>query len=931
MFAATGYAQNRRGGGYGNDGAGNFGRQRGARDQKGPLPFREVYGVVKDTANKKLEGATIKLISATDSMVTSTGPTGKYRFGKVKSATFVITVTSVGFQTIVRKMLNNDESRSLELDAFVLKPQQHMLGEVVINGEPSVTYKTDTVEYRASDYKVRPNATVDELIKKMEGVEVAKDGTVTHQGQAVVKARLNGKDYMGGDVAQAVKNLPADIVEKIQIVDDYGDQAARTGIKDGDPQKVLNITTRADKSVGNVGRVSAGVGSANRYQANVFFQHINGNQQIGLIGNFNNTVTGVGAGGGSGGTTQTGRPSISYRDYLTKKIQVNASYNYSFNNVNSITKSDGQLLNPLGKTDFISNSNRQNNNKTHNVNFELEYNIDSANYLKVTQSYSYSGTDATNSSQRFQTGLIHQDITGTTLSNNTTPNYGGIVFFQHLFKKPKRNLSFQVNYSRSNNETDNGQNNKIRYYQDSTGRPPVDSLVHRNITRTNLTNSFRTSFTFVEPLTDSSQLELNTQVNTRSYDNQAYTYNIDSLGRQSVVDSLSNVYKYSFTETRIALNYRLTKKRYNISLGLTAVPTSLEGTKLSGGVISTHRNNFTLIPIARYQYVWSKQQRFSINYSGSPQEPSFNQIQPVKDESNPQNPVVGNPDLRPSFKNAINLQYNNYLVDSKFNISANANVSFISNQIVNNNVLITDIAIKNNGIRKDTVKSLKTETHFINLDGSYTVGGNYNISKQLEDRKYNLSLNGSINYGHGVSMSNSMRYLNTTWRFNERFGPQINPNESIEVNPYISYDMQKANFTLPNSINTNIRTTALAVDGKFYFLAGQTFNFGYSASKNFVSGLSKNVTRNPLIINTSIEQQFFKRRSLTLTFQVFDVLKQNNFVSQVTNENSITNTLSNAQSRYFLFSAKFNFQKWSGSPMRHGQRMKRRGDGSFIE
>jgi hypothetical protein len=230
MFAGASYAQNRRGGGNGNgnNSAGNFGRQRGTKDQKGPLPFREVYGVVKDTAGKKLEGATIKLISATDSIVTSTGPTGKFRFGKVKSATFVITVTSVGFQTVVRKMLNNDESRSLELDAFVLKPQQHMLGEVVINGEPSVTYKTDTVEYRASDYKVRPNATVDELIKKMEGVEVAKDGTVTHQGQAVVKARLNGKDYIGGDVAQAIKNLPADIVDKVQIIDDYGDQAALT-------------------------------------------------------------------------------------------------------------------------------------------------------------------------------------------------------------------------------------------------------------------------------------------------------------------------------------------------------------------------------------------------------------------------------------------------------------------------------------------------------------------------------------------------------------------------------------------------------------------------------------------------------------------------------------------------------------------------------
>ncbi|WP_295719311.1 outer membrane beta-barrel family protein [Mucilaginibacter sp.] len=925
VFVSITYAQGRRGGGNGNNGNNgnndNF-QQRRSKEQKGPLPFREVIGVVKDTADKKMEGATVKLVSATDSAVTSTGPTGKFAFRKVKSATFVITVTSIGYQPVIRKMLNNDESRSISLDPFVLKQQSHMLGEVVVNGGPSISYKTDTVEYRASDYKLRPNATVDELIKKMEGVEVAKDGTVTHQGQAVVKARLNGKDYIGGDVAQAIKNLPADIVEKIQIIDDYGDQAARTGIKDGDPQKVLNITTRPDRSVGNVGRLNAGAGSDERYDNRLFFQRLNGNEQIGVIGSFVNTVNGVSGsgGGGSGGTTKTGGPNVSYRSYLTKKIQINTSYNYNFRDVNSINHSDGQQFSKLGTTNFIRNNNAQNNNKTHNVNLELEYNIDSANYLKITPNFSYSGSSSSNVSQNFKTGLIHQDISGLTGSNNTVPAYGGIVFYQHLFKKPKRNLSLQVSYNRSNNETANNQDNNIIYYQGSTSTMLKDSLVHRYISRTNLSNNFRTSFTFVEPLSDVSQLEFNAQLNARSYDNKAYTYNIDSLGNRPLVDSLSNVFKYSFTETRIALNYRLNQKKYNVSLGVTAVPTVLDGTKISDGIVSTHRNNFNLIPIARFQYVWSKQERFSVNYSGSPQEPTFNQIQPVRDESNPQNPVVGNPNLKPSFRNSINLQYNNYIVDSKFNVSANGNVSFIKNQIVTNTVLIPD-----------ALDSKKNETHYINLNGSYAIGGNYNISKQLDDRKYNLSLNGTINYGHGVSMSEGFQNYTTTWHFNERFGPQINPNESIEVNPYVSYDVAKSFFTLPNSVNTNISTTALAIDGKFYFLEGRTANFGYSASKNFVEGVSKNLTRNPLVINAYIEQQFFKRRNLTLTFQVFDILKQNNFVSQVTNENSVTNTLSNAQSRYFMFSAKLNLQKWTGTPMRHGQRMKRRGDGSFIE
>lgn len=910
------YGQNRRGGGNGGGG------QRQSRDAgipKGPLPFREVIGVVQDSSGNKIEGATIKLKTAKDSLITNSVDKGKFTFKSVTSGTFILTVSNVGFQTVVRSMQLSETSRSLELDPVVLRVQSNMLGEVTINGAPSVVYKTDTVQYRAADYKVRPNSSVDEVLKKMEGFEVGTDGTVTHQGKPLTKVRLNGKDYIGGDLAQAIKNLPADIIDKIQVVDDYGEQAKRTGIKEGDPQKVLNITTRADRSVGNIARISGGGGNNDRYDGRVYLQRLSGNEVIAVLGGVNNTINGVGGGGGTGGNTQTGGPRLNYRNDFGKKIKINASYTYNFRNVNSINESNGYRSDSLGRTDFVRSSTRLSKNKNHNFNFDLEYEIDSADYLKISPNYSYSSAVNSSTSSNFQTGLIHQDIIGQNSSGNTTPTYGASVFYQHIFKKPHRNASIWLNYSHSDNEQDNEQNNNITYYIDSNATTR-DSLVHRYISRSNVSENFSAHLTYVEPFNLESQLEFSAQVNSRSYTNQAYTSNIDSAGGNHIVDSLSNVYQYSFTEARFGVNYRLNKTKYNISLGVTAVPTVLDGSKASLGNVATHRTNFNLIPIARFEYVWSKEQRFSINYSGNPSEPSFNQIQPVRDESNPQNPVIGNPNLKPAFNHNINAQYNNYIIDSKFNVSGNVYATFIQNQIVNNDRLIPD-----------AYGTLKNETSFVNIDGNHYYGGNYNLSKQLDERKYNLSLNGSVNYGYSVRMNRDLAYFVTNWHYNERFGPRINPNESIELNPYVSFDVNKTFSTLPTSTNTNVQTTALAIDGKFYFMEGKTFTFGYNASKNYVKGLPSNITRNPLVINAYFEKMFFPKKTLTVTLQVFDLLKQNNFVNQVNSGNGVTNTLTNALSRYFMFSAKLYLQKWSGAPSKHGKFLKRMGDGSFMD
>lgn len=924
-----------------------------------PIAVREVSGIVKDSTDLGVPGVTVRLTSEKDTLITSTNPDGIFVFKNVKLATYTMSFTMMGYKQQITKYKQNDAVPRIVMDPVILQPMANMLNEVVVNGTPSITYKTDTVEYKASDYIVRENATVDELLKKMEGMEVGNDGSLVHQGNNITKAKINGKTYAGGDVAAAIQNLPAEIVDKIQIVDDYGDQAARTGIKDGDAEKILNIVTRTDKSVGNSANINAGAGSNERYESSLFGTRLNGNQSLSLNLRLNNTVNGVanngntggdfggnanggggnrgnggnnGGGGGrggagngggnsgnsnsgSGGTTNNGVSAFSYRDQIGKKVRINTNYRYNYSNVNSLNSSLSEFYTTNGTIFSTNESERDNNTKNHNFNFELEADIDSNNFLRITPEITLSSSNSNSSSSIGQSGaLITQNQLGSNIAKNTRPNIGATVFYQHIFSKPRRNFSLQFSFNTSNQEAEQERNTK--FYKDDVN--DLDSLVHRLIERRNLTSNYRGSFTYVEPIAANSQFEINAQLNYNGYDNKAITSNIDAFENRTTVDSLSNIYDYSFTQARIALNYRYglsNTSKVRFSLGVTGVPAVLSGTKVSLGT-TTNRNSFNLIPIARFQYQFSKTHSLQANYSGSAKEPSFDQIQPVRDVSNPQNTIVGNPDLKVTFNHTLNLSYNNYIANHKLNYSVNANGTLIDNAVVSN---VVQIFNNNNQL-------LRNETRYTNMNGGYRIGGNYSVSKQLNDRKYNLSLSGNVSYNHGVSMSNNIESITRTWNITERFGTRITPNEWLEVNPNVSYNITKSQNTIsPNEINT--KTLAFNIDGRFYLW--QSLIIGYSGSKNFVSGINSNITSNPLVINAYLQKEFLKRRA-SITFQAFDILKQNNFVNLNVSDLVKTETRTNALSRYFMLRANIRLQKWSGAKGRNGRQIMRRGDGSFY-
>lgn len=924
-----------------------------------PLATRDVSGIIKDTKGQTIIGATIILSSKTDTLYGASNDDGIFIFKNVKQSTFVISVKSVSYQQFVQRYKMSDVARHITLNDIVLKEDNKTLKEVEINGTPSVVYKPDTVEYKASDYHVRENSTIDELLKKMEGFEVGSDGSVTHQGQTITKAKLNGKEYAGGNIAQAIQNLPADIVDKIQVVDDYGDMAERTGIKDGDPDKVLNITTRDDRSVGTTGRLIGQAGNDDRYNGQLFIQRINANQQIGLIGNIRNTVTGVastgvqggatnGGGGGGGvggnarnntggspGTLQSGAPTFNYRDQWSKKVQVISSYAYSFTNSNSINKSYGQRYTSYGPDNFTNDNTNQRNAHTHTLHLEMDFDFNKANYLQVTPTFSYSYTSSgTTLSQDdiedYTTGFVHQFQTGTSASSSTTTNYGVTALYVHVFKKPKRNLSLQASISQNNQQTTGATDKDYKYFKDSTQNVLIkDSLANLLTPRTNKTLNLRTTITYTEPLGKYSRVEFRGDMTRNKNNSVSIQDSVLANGQIKDLTQLDNIYNYTTTQSHINFNYHYKTDKTDLTLGVAAIPYNLSGTKVDENVnqdVETSHSYFRVIPAFRYAYQWSKTERLTLTYSGSNSDPSFQEIQPFTDRSDPKNLKVGNPNLQPAFTNSISGAYNNYIANEKANISFNVNYTMLDNTITTNTVQLREpLTVDPLNPANNTFQNINV-VNYINLGGSKSFVARYNLSKQSNDRRLNFALNGNVTWNYRPGESNNLLYHQTEWRFDERFGPRFNYSGDSEVNPYIGYDLDRNFTTLLGAKPTFYQTVQLAIDGKQYF--GDTYQINYSARKVFVSGVAGST--NPLVINAGFQKEFLQHKNLVVTFDVYDLLHQNNFIQQTVSPTGVTNTVSNTLSRYFMLGFRLNLQKWSGRPMRNGKPMQRRGDGSFI-
>jgi uncharacterized membrane protein YgcG len=778
---------------------------------------REVHGMVVDSTKQTLPGSTIKLTSeANDNINGSVGSDGKFSLTGVKGTKLNLTITSIGYEGLIKHYTIPAVGQSADLGTIVLKSEARQLNVVTVVGAVNpVVIKEDTVQYNIKALNLRANATLEDALKKSTGVDVdASTGAITAQGQSVTKVRINGKDYMGGDVTSLTRNLPADLAENMQIVDDYGDQANLTGIKTGEPQKVLNITIRKDKNYGNSLQLTAGDGqdllpksqtnnssflqpqdNKNRYLGSLNYFKFKGDQQISILGNLNNTNQNTfafsgggggaggnfGGGGGGGGRGNGARGGIAsgtsnqngittarsiggnYRDQWGKSLSVYGSYSFADNNTyttSNIIQENTGALSSITRQNSIQNDNSIN----HRFTFNMEYRPDTVNYLKITPTFSYSKTLTTSNedvSQQSSTASRNLAYTSKTYANSSSPNAGIIALYNHRFNSHGRNFSLNLTANTSQN---NQAQNPIYVYSTGRATVPLNQLIDVNST----TNALGATASYIEPLSKVSYLEFNYSLN-RSYttSNKATDSLVTNTSNYNFNPEFSNNFNFTFTTHRAGLSFRVIKPKYNYTLGAGVQPAILSGNNRNLNVnpiiinnqlitpTNTHQTTINFAPQARFVYNFSRSQTFSANYNGNNNIPTFNQLQPVVDRSNAFYPVLGNPLLKPEFQNTISFRYNKFSFQSGDLIFTNLQFTQTNNKIVTNLIAIPQSAALNNNAFYKPLQNTNLTT-YQNVDGYYSGSGQVTYAKPWHSRRYTLYLRGTVGYTNNIGYVGSV-------------------------------------------------------------------------------------------------------------------------------------------------------------------------------
>jgi len=866
-----------------------------------------------------LEFADVRLIHFPDSVIaqaTQTDNKGSFIFYKVPVGNYQIVVSMLGYERYNQNFVV--DSKNVILKNIHLWENAKMLKEVEVKGTAAqMTVKGDTLEYNATAFKTAPTAVVEDLLKRLPGVEISSDGKITVNGQEIKKVRVDGKKFFGDDVEMATKNIPAEMVEKVQVLDQKSDMAQLTGFEDNDTEKIINLTTKPNRRRGIFGNMNGGVGADTdgkpRYDANGFINIMNNNSQTAITAGGNNTNTTRSMRGRFGGTgvnsgiTETQNLGINNNTEVNKKLKVggDASFNHSANNSDSETDKESYLK---GLTyDENTKNDAFNENYSANFRFEAEWKPDSLNTFLFQPSASYNRSF--NNSRKSYNYLMEGDTT--TVGNSTSNGNGsntefdmGIIYSHKFKSKPGRILTFNVQTSA--NRIDNESYN----YSAKTTADSI-SVIDQYVNNKTNKYSLNSRLSYVEPIFDKKNLiELSVSFQTINTTSDKMQYNKDKNGWYDALDSMySNNFDNRFFREAFELNYKHVEKNYNLTLGLKAEPSQMinqtEYGDNSSKDIRLDVVNYS--PTAQIRYNFSKKKFFRLDYRGQTQQPSISQMQPVKNNSNQMNEIVGNENLLPSFSHNFRFMYSSFNSDrfSSFNIGSNFQA--------------TRDALTTNSIYDVTGKQYSQTVNSTRTPYTFSIMSMYNTP--VVKKRVHLNLNGqfSIDHRYGYSSKNfetskintdslPLGDLSITDRFNASQQIALTyTNEVFEagLSGRVNYANTKNN--LVSSLSQTYDWTGsgnVVIHFPYYIDVASDLNY---TTRSGYSGFDQD----ELIWNASLSKSVFSNKG-TLTLKLYDILQQQQNIRQTIGDNYIQYTKFNTLKTYFLLSFSYKISKFSG-------------------
>ena len=867
----------------------------------------DVKGTVADSSNKSpLSNATIRILSQRDSAYVAgamAADNGAFSVNGLNNGNYILETSYIGYDTACKNFGIDAKHRSVSIDTIFMRPSSVMLKETEVTGvKTEIKVMQDTVEYNADSYKTQPNAVVEDLLKRLPGIEIDSDGKIKAQGKEVSKILVDGKDFFSEDKDMATKNIPADIVDKLQVIDRKSDLARLTGVDDGEEETVINLKVKKDMKQGWFGNVNAGYGTDNRYSGNMMINRFIGESQFSIVGNLNNTnntgLSGPGAFNnsfGDNGINTYRSLGINFNVGDEKKFAVGGDVNYNSSRREAIRSAARQYL--FTDSTSYEDSDRRSLSHDNNIdgNFRMKWEADSFNTIDFRPSFNIGFNDSeTVSNSRLFAGdgkrtPVNSSINSAS-TDGTSYNLSGTLVYNHKFRRRKgRSFSTQISYRYGNTNEDAESYAVNEFFL----KPDDDELRDQTTDNRRWNSNISARLTWMEPLGDIKKARFLTFAYRLNYSFNNSDKLVYDNGNAGLLDNdLSSRFRNDQVTQQIRLGYRQNRRSYRLDGGLSINPTMMKSEEL----INSKRNipkqwvwNFA--PFMRFRYSFSKQRSLALDYRGSTQSPSMTQLQPVADMTDPLRIVVGNPNLVPSFNNRVSLRYNDFNQEAQRSIMAMAGASVTTNSIISKTIF-----------NRETGGQTTT---YDNVNGVWSANGMFMISAPFSNRNWHVSNSTFANVSRTVGYNNNALNRSSTFRVSE--SPSIafrNGSADIELRPY--YNFQITRNSNQKRSDRNVHSYGASLNGSYYTPFGLVLNSNLNYSQT--SGYSDGYDREQWIWSAAVSYQFLKDKKATISLSAYDLLGQKQSISQTITANYIEDNAFNSVTRYFMLSFAYQFR-----------------------
>ncbi|TRX20662.1 outer membrane beta-barrel protein [Flavobacterium franklandianum] len=884
-----------------------------------------IKGTVYDINTQiPLELATVYFSSAKDSAVieyVNTDKNGVFKMSiKKYDKPVFLKVNYMGYQPYIEEQ--NTLLESKDYGKVYLLQNTKELNEVVIKSEaPPVRVKKDTLEFNASSFKVRPDANVEILLKQLPGFEVDSDGKITVNGKEVTQFLVNGKAFFDKDGAVALKNLPADLISKVQVSDLKTKKEELSKQESSSDYSSINLTIDEKINKGYFGKFLGGYGTDDRYEASLIVNFFDNKQKISLLASANNiNSTGFSQdevfdsmGGGRNargdtratggrGITESNLVGFNYSDEWLKDLEASASYNFS-NSVNkNESKSNQANFLPTGTIFTESDSKSRNENTGNKVNFEFEHKINPTTRIVVTPK-----VDQTLSNSHSESSSFSKDEKEESLNENnsksyresTATNFGNSINFNKAFERKARNLSFVFTNNNSNSDSDVQNLSETIFYQ---GDKPNDER-NQNSKTQNTYDSYSADIEYTEPITDSLRVRIGSDFDWSNAINDLKTFDYDATSQSySTLNDLQTNYTSS-RQNSITPKVGITFEKNNFTFNLNSSTSIIDFDNHSLYLNKiTDLNQKYVLPYGRAQirYKLDRSKFLTLRYDYSNSLPSSTQLMSVGNLANPLNTIIGNPNLNPNEKNSVNINYRNFDMRTRSGYNLYMRGDFFNSEVVSTSVYD---------------ESGKRTTTYKNVSGTYTtsLGGNWNqtVKSEAHVLRYGLSLSG--NYSLDKGFTNTVLYDAKSLGVTPRVYFSYDYGELLTIAPSYNLSYNESRYTnssLKASSNVvhriNLQTTNYWPKN---WIFGNDFGYAYN------SNISDDFKKDFYLWNTSLSYGFFDKK-MTLKVKVYDVLNQNLSATRTISPTTIRDEENTVLKRYAMFSLAYKLGNFGGKENR---------------